>query len=180
MEFAAQDPLKSRLIDNLRHALNHDHLTGLLIKPRFDEELEQALARTKEKGEPLSVIMSDVDNLKETNEEHGHLMGELAVGEIGRTIGRFHESDGRRATRFGGDETKAYCPERTPPEEASVGESLRRAVQEHTFERDGAVARLTFSLGVASYPEHGPTAVDLTRAPTKLCTEPSMPAAIPW
>jgi two-component system cell cycle response regulator len=114
VEFAAQDPLKSRLIDNLRHALNHDHLTGLLIKPRFDEELEQALARTKEKGEPLSVIMADVDNLKETNEEHGHLMGELAVGEIGRTIGRFHESDGRGATRFGGDETKAYCPERTP------------------------------------------------------------------
>jgi len=101
VEFAAQDPLKSRLIDNLRHALNHDHLTGLLIKPRFDEELEQALARTKEKGEPLSVIMADVDNLKETNEEHGHLMGELAVGEIGRTIGRFHESDGRGATRFG-------------------------------------------------------------------------------
>lgn len=45
-----------------------------------------------------------------------------------------------------------------------MAESLRRAVQEHTFERDGAVARLTFSLGVASYPEHGPTAVDLTRA----------------
>lgn len=52
VEFAAQDPLESRLIDNLRHARNHDHLTGLLIKPRFDEELEQALARAKEKGEP--------------------------------------------------------------------------------------------------------------------------------
>ncbi|HVE99745.1 MAG TPA: FHA domain-containing protein, partial [Rubrobacteraceae bacterium] len=72
VEFAAQDPLKSRLIDNLRHTLNHDHLTGLLTKPRFDEELEQALATAKEKGEPLSAIMADVDNLRETNEEHGH------------------------------------------------------------------------------------------------------------
>ncbi len=164
VEFAAQDPLKSRLIDNLRQAVNHDHLTGLLIKHRFDEELEQALAAAKVKGEPLSVIMADVDNLKEINDEHGHLMGEFAVGEIGRIIGRFHESDGRRATRFGGDEYQAVLPGVDTPEAVSVAERIRRTIEEHAFERDGAVARLTLSLGVAAYPEHGPTAVDLTRA----------------
>ena len=68
--------------------------------------------------------MADLDNLKKTNEEHGHLMGEFAVSEIGRIIGSFHESGRRRAARFSGDEY----------------------------------------LGVASYPEHVPTAVDLIRA----------------
>ncbi|CAA9462684.1 MAG: diguanylate cyclase/phosphodiesterase (GGDEF & EAL domains) with PAS/PAC sensor(s) [uncultured Rubrobacteraceae bacterium] len=164
VEFAAQDPLKSRLIDNLRQTLNHDYLTGLLIKPRFDEELEQALAAAKERGEPLSVIMADVDNLKEINDEHGHLMGELAVGEIGRIIGRFHESDGRRATRFGGDEYQTVLPGTDAPTAASVAERLRRTVEENTFERDGVVAEPTLSLGVSTYPEHGSTAADLTRA----------------
>ncbi len=164
VEFAAQDPLKSRLIENLRQTLNHDHLTGLLIKHRFDEELEQALATAKERGEPLSVLMADVDNLKEINDEHGHLMGEYAVGEIGRIIGSFHESDGRRATRFGGDEYQTVLPGMDAPAAVSVAERLRRTVEEQAFERDGAVAKLTLSLGVAAYPEHGPTAVDLTRA----------------
>jgi diguanylate cyclase (GGDEF)-like protein len=164
VEFAAQDPLKSGLIDNLRQTLNHDYLTGLLIKPRFDEELEQALAAAKERGEPLSIIMADVDNLKEINDEHGHLMGELAVGDIGRIIGRFHESDGRRATRFGGDEYQTVLPGADAPTAVSVAERLRRTVEEHTFERDGAVAEPTLSLGVAAYPECGPTAAELTRA----------------
>lgn len=164
VEFASQDPLKSRLIENLRETINRDHLTGLLIKPRFDEELEQALAAAKERGEPLSVIMADVDNLKEINDEHGHLMGEFAVGEIGRIIGRFHESDGRRATRFGGDEYQTVLPGADAPTAVSMAERLRRAVEEHAFERDGVVAELTLSLGVAAYPEHGPTAADLTRA----------------
>lgn len=164
MESAAQHPLRSRLIGNLRHTLNHNHLTGLLTKPRFDEELEQALATAKEKGEPLSAIMDDVDNLKETNEEHGHLMGAFAVSEIGRIIGSFHKSDRRRAARFSGDEYQTVLPGMAAPEAVSVAESLRRAVQEHTFEHDAAVASLTLSLGVASYSEHGPSAVDLIRA----------------
>ncbi len=164
VEFASQDPLKSRLIENLREAINHDHLTGLLIKHRFDEELEQALAAAKERGEPLSVIMADVDNLKEINDEHGHLMGEFAVGEIGRIIGRFHKSDGCRATRFGGDEYQTLLPGTDVPAVVSMAERLRRAIEEHAFERDGVVAELTLSLGVAAYPEHGPTAADLTRA----------------
>lgn len=164
VEFAAPDPLKSRLIDNLRQTLNQDYLTGLLIKPRFDEELEGALEVAKERGEPLSVIMADVVNLKEINDEHGHLMGEFAVGEIGRIIGRFHESNGRRATRFGGDEYQAVLPKTDAPTAVSVAESLRSSVEEHTFERDGVVIEPTISLGVAAYPEHGPTVADLTHA----------------
>ena len=163
IEYSEPDPLKARMNESLYRALAEDHLTGLLAKPRFDEEFEGALAAARAREEPLGVIMADVDNLKEINDEHGHLVGEFAVGEIGRIIGSFGD-DGRRATRFGGDEYQAVLPGEGATGAVGVAERIRRCVDTHTFEHEGVVVEPTLSLGVAAYPEAGPTTQDLTRA----------------
>ncbi len=112
----------------------------------------------------MSVLMADIDNLKKINDAHGHLLGEHIVGEIGRIIGGLHEEEGRQATRFGGDEYQTLLPGFSKEEALEVAEEIRRRVEEHSFEHDDVSARLTLSLGVATYPEDGETRAALTRA----------------
>jgi diguanylate cyclase (GGDEF)-like protein len=88
----------------LHRLVSRDYLTGLLVKNRFDTEFEHHLEAMSSADQPLSVLMSDIDNLKKVNDAHGHLLGEYVVGEIGRIVGELHENEGRQATRFGGDE----------------------------------------------------------------------------
>ena len=164
LEFSHGDPVRADFHGALHRLINRDYLTGLLVKNRFDEEFEHSLEAMSSAGQPLSVLMADIDNLKKVNDAHGHLLGEYVVGEIGRVIGELHEEEGRQATRFGGDEYQTVLPGLSKEEAVEVAEEIRRRVEEYTFEQDGVCANPTISLGVATYPEDGETRDALTRA----------------
>jgi two-component system, cell cycle response regulator len=164
LEFSHQDEIKASFYEQLHHLVNRDHLTGLFSKDRFDREFEHRLEAMADEGRPLSVLMADIDGLKEVNDAHGHLLGEFVVGEIGRIIGALHEEEGRSATRFGGDEYQTILPDLSKEEAVRVAEEIRRSIEAHAFEREGTTARTTISIGVASYPEDGITRQELTRA----------------
>ncbi len=164
LEFSQGDPVKAQFHAALDRLINRDHLTGLLAKKRFDEEFEHHLEATMVVGKPLSVLMADIDNLKEINDHHGHLLGEYVVGAVGRIIGDLHDGEGRRATRFGGDEYQTILPGLDKQEALAVAEEVRRRVEEYAFEHEGAPADPTLSVGVAAYPEDGATRNELTHA----------------
>jgi len=164
LEFSHQDEIKASFYEQLHHLVNRDHLTGLFSKERFDREFEHRLEAMADEGRPLSVLMADIDGLKEVNDAHGHLLGEFVVGEIGRIIGALHEEEGRSATRFGGDEYQTILPDLSKEEAVRVAEEIRRSIEAHAFEREGTTARTTISIGVASYPEDGITRQELTHA----------------
>ena len=164
LEFSHQDEIKASFYEQLHHLVNRDHLTGLYSKDRFDREFELRLETMADEGRPLSVLMADIDGLKEINDAHGHLLGEFVVGEIGRIIGALHEEEGRSATRFGGDEYQCILPDLSSEEAAEVAEEIRHGVETHAFEREGTAARSTISIGVASYPKDGTTRQELTHA----------------
>jgi diguanylate cyclase (GGDEF)-like protein len=164
LEFSHQDEIKASFYEQLHHLVNRDHLTGLFSKDRFDREFEHRLETMADEGRPLSVLMADIDSLKEINDAHGHLLGEFVVGEIGRIIGALHEEEGRSATRFGGDEYQCILPDVSREEAAEVAEEIRRSVETHAFEREGTTASTTISIGVACYPKNGTTRQELTHA----------------
>jgi two-component system cell cycle response regulator len=164
LEFSQGDPVKAQFHEALDHLINRDHLTGLLTKKRFDEEFEHCLEATVVSGEPLSILMADIDNLKKINDQHGHLLGEFVVGAVGRIIGELHSEGSRRATRFGGDEYQTILPGLTKEKALQVAEEVRRQVEEYAFEHEGTLADPTLSLGVATYPEDGATRNALTHA----------------
>jgi diguanylate cyclase (GGDEF)-like protein len=164
LEFSQGDPVKAQFHAALDGLINRDHLTGLLAKKRFDEEFEHCLEATVVSGEPLSILMADIDNLKKINDQHGHLLGEFVVGAVGRIIGELHSEGGRRATRFGGDEYQTILPGLTKEKALQVAEEVRRRVEEYAFEHEGTLADPTLSLGVATYPEDGATRNVLTHA----------------
>jgi two-component system cell cycle response regulator len=163
LEFSHGDPVRADFHGALHRLISRDYLTGLLVKNRFDEEFEHCLETTSPEGQPVSVLMADIDNLKKINDAHGHLLGEYVVGEIGRIIGALHEEEGRQATRFGGDEYQTILPGLSKEEAIEVAGEIRRRIEDHAFERDGVCANPTLSLGVATYPEDGETRAALTR-----------------
>jgi two-component system, cell cycle response regulator len=164
LEYSHGDPVRADFHGALHRLVSRDYLTGLLVKNRFDTEFEHHLEAMSSAGQPLSVLMADIDNLKKVNDAHGHLLGEYVVGEIGRIVGELHENEGRQATRFGGDEYQTILPGLSKGEALEVAEEIRHRVEEHTFEERGARVHPTLSLGVATYPEDGETRAALTRA----------------
>jgi two-component system, cell cycle response regulator len=164
LEYSHGDPVRADFHGALHRLVSRDYLTGLLVKNRFDAEFEHSLEAVSSKGQPLSVLMADIDNLKKINDAHGHLLGEYVVGEIGRIIGGLHEDEGRQATRFGGDEYQTILPGLSKKKALEVAEEARRRVEGHVFGEGDATVNPTLSLGVATYPEDGETRAALTRA----------------
>jgi diguanylate cyclase (GGDEF)-like protein len=164
LEFVERDHLREHFHRNIQRLINQDHLTGLLAKNRFDEQFEHSVELAREGDLPLSILMSDIDNLKKINDSYGHLFGEFTVAEIGHLIQATLGSEESYATRFGGDEYQMILPNLTKDAAAEVAEEIRRHIEDYVFEHEGVYANPTLSLGVATYPEDGSTTGELTRA----------------
>ncbi len=128
-------------LDVTRYEAGHDPLTGLLDRRRFDEHLAAAVARSSRHGWSFTLVMMDLDNLKQINDRHGHAAGDAALRDLGRRL-RNRLRLGDIAARVGGDEFAAILPEL----DASYAPLLLERV------RDGAGERIDFSAGVAQCP----------------------------
>jgi len=148
----------------LRVQAIRDPLTGLFNRRYMGEALERELRRAEHGGQPLSLIMFDVDHFKRLNDTSGHQAGDGLLIHIGSL---FQERTRREdiACRYGGEEFLIILP--GAPLEAALrrAEELRQAIRGSTVEHRGqSLGRTTVSAGVASFPEHGTTADELLRA----------------
>lgn len=146
----------------LRSALT-DPLTGLFNVRYLQETLSRALAQAQAAGRPFSILMLDVDNLREVNNRQGHLTGDLALREVARVIAGATR-DGDIAARYGGDEFLLALPDAGPAAAAAVAERVRREVEAIRLVHRGAPVPLTLSIGVASHPLDGDTLEALVEA----------------
>jgi two-component system, cell cycle response regulator len=95
-----------------------DHLTGLHNRRFIEEHLRAEIARAKRRGDPLIVLMLDLDNFKGINDRFGHSAGDLVLKEFARRLTKaIRGSD--IAVRLGGDEFLVVLPE-CPPEKMEV------------------------------------------------------------
>ncbi len=139
-----------------------DPKTGLFNARYFASALAEELGRAERFGRPLSMIMADLDLLRDINNTYGHLAGDAVlqgIAEIFRAQLRHYDVP----ARFGGEEFSILLPE-TPPEQAlEIAERIRRAVSEQTFdvETSSEPIRATVSIGVAGYPKDGVDANEL-------------------
>ena len=102
-----QDVSERRELESrLREQAEHDHLTGLYNRRRFDEELRRQIGRTARSGEPAMLAMIDLDHFKRVNDRDGHMAGDELLREVGEALaGRLRRSD--TLGRLGGDEFAA-------------------------------------------------------------------------
>jgi diguanylate cyclase (GGDEF)-like protein/PAS domain S-box-containing protein len=142
---------RKRFEGRLQHLADHDVLTGLVNRRRFEEELERVLAEAERYGRDGAVIVLDLDGFKYVNDTLGHSVGDELLSRLAATLrGELRETD--VIARLGGDEFGVILAEADAGEATTVATKLLRAV-----ERDGIVAgdqrhaRVTASAGVATF-----------------------------
>ncbi|WP_456465137.1 sensor domain-containing diguanylate cyclase [Desulfurobacterium sp.] len=124
-----------------------DCLTGIYNRRKVLEELEKEIMRTQRYGNPLSVIIFDVDFFKEVNDTYGHLMGDKILREIAQII----KKNIRRPDifgRYGGEEFLIILPETDITGGVKFAEKIRKLIENHSFPID---RKITISLGVTEY-----------------------------
>jgi diguanylate cyclase (GGDEF)-like protein len=140
--------------DRLAMASQTDHLTGLGNRRYFQERLEEEFARANRHGLSLSLLMIDVDGLKEINDRGGHRAGDLALRRAATAI-----REGSRlsdvAARWGGDEFVLLAPSTGLEEARRVGERIRALMGTGA---EGESRAVTVSVGVSTIDGAGRTA----------------------
>jgi diguanylate cyclase (GGDEF)-like protein/putative nucleotidyltransferase with HDIG domain len=139
-----------------------DPKTGLFNARHFAAELAAELTRAERLGRPLSVMMADLDLLRDINNNYGHLAGDAVLRGIADVFRReLRQYD--IPARFGGEEFSILLPE-TPLETAlEIADRIRRSVAASAFEVETSSEpiKATVSIGVASYPGDAPGANEL-------------------
>lgn len=137
---------------NLRLATlsSTDGLTGLANRRQFDEVLQAECVRSARSGQPLALVMLDVDHFKAYNDCYGHQGGDDCLIAVARALG----STARRASdlvaRYGGEEFAMILPDTSAEAARGIGEALRCAIETLALPHERAPrGSVTVSVGVA-------------------------------
>jgi diguanylate cyclase (GGDEF)-like protein/putative nucleotidyltransferase with HDIG domain len=148
---AAVSIQNARLIERLAATARTDPLTGLKNRRAFEQALEDRLGAAS--PEPFSVIMLDVDGLKQVNDARGHAAGDAVLKRVAAVL-TAHLREADVVTRWGGDEFVLLMPGMD-----QVGAvSLARRVGANLNDRDDPAGPISVSIGTASFPSDGVTA----------------------
>jgi diguanylate cyclase (GGDEF)-like protein len=144
----------ARLYREMRHSAHTDGLTGLFNRRYLHQELERELARSRRYGNPLSLIICDLDNFKKYNDQYGHLAGDDLLRELGELMKSYiRKSD--TAYRYGGEEFAVILPHTDQPSAIILSERLREAISNKNFliREKLQIGHITISIGIASCPD---------------------------
>jgi diguanylate cyclase (GGDEF)-like protein len=138
-----------RLFGQVRRRAISDSLTGLANYRRFIEVLQSELERSGRTNRSFSVLLMDLDKLKEINDRYGHQTGTQAICRVAEVL-RQHSRAIDTAARYGGDEFSLLLPETSEAAARRVASRIKQHLESGTEE-----PKLTVSIGVATHPESG-------------------------
>ena len=151
----------ARALEEDRRSLQHaydrarldalqDGLTGLANHRAFQEELDIQLAAAKSAGEPLALLMIDVDDLKTTNDRRGHMAGDEVLRAVAQIM-RANVRRGDHAFRIGGDEFAVLLPGCDLDEAELIANHLLASAVSGNHGRSGPCS---LTIGVSAFPVH--------------------------
>jgi diguanylate cyclase (GGDEF)-like protein len=157
--------LENAFLHEMANALaNRDELTGAFNRRYFQERIEEEIKRCGRMGSVFSLMILDVDHFKKYNDTFGHIQGDHLLKEIVAGMKtRLRTTD--VICRFGGDEFLVLLMETDRELAISIGNQIRSIIEQNpAFYFCGeAENKITFSLGIAQYPDDGLTSIDLIR-----------------
>jgi diguanylate cyclase (GGDEF)-like protein len=150
---------RSLTVPELKHRAESDPKTGLWNGRYFMQSLEQELSRSLRYNRPLTVVLADLDYLREINNKYGHLAGDavlIGVADILRNYFRNYDI----VARFGGEEFAILLPETEPENALPRIEKARLAIEKMALAAPAidTTINITMSFGLAGIDEDQPTA----------------------
>ena len=133
--------------EELNRLATTDRLTGSSNRWSFETRAEVEIGRSQRYGEPLSLILFDIDHFKSINDRFGHLVGDRVLIEIARRV-RLDLRGVDMLARWGGEEFMALLPNCCLADAVKLAETLRALIADTPFAEAGAV---TSSFGVADW-----------------------------
>lgn len=127
-----------------------DALTGLPNRRALEQTLLRDLARADRSGEPLSVVLLDVDHFKRFNDTYGHLIGDQVLKHLGGLLQRTLR-DGDFVARYGGEEFCVLLPKATQEGALLAARRARMAVERNRLKCEAGELSITSSFGVTTY-----------------------------
>ena len=144
--------LRERLESVRREALT-DPLTGIPNRKAFDTELERAMEDTVKTGDPMSLLMCDIDHFKQFNDTWGHQTGDQVLKLVANCISE--NVKGRdTAARFGGEEFAVVLPQTELADAVRLAYQIRSKVESKKLVKKSTgdiLGVITISIGVAQY-----------------------------
>ena len=144
----------------LVYLAEHDYLTGLMNRRRFDEELDHALERSRRSRRCGAFLWLDVDAFKDVNDRFGHRAGDAVLIALAGIFTRELRADGALC-RLEGDEFGILLHDADADGACIVAERLLSKVREAEFVFSGQQVHVTGSLGIALFPDHASTTEEL-------------------
>ncbi|HMG37376.1 MAG TPA: GGDEF domain-containing protein [Blastocatellia bacterium] len=166
IKFAMLDEFEADFQERLHKMTQYDDLTGLRSRRSLFADLDRLINRAASTAETeeVSVLMMDLDHFKRVNDGRGHLVGSYTIRDVGQIISEIVGSV-EKAARYGGEEYMAYVEGQNNG--FKVAEAIRARVESNAFHASATDPTLTMlitiSLGVASFPRDGLTALELVQ-----------------
>jgi diguanylate cyclase (GGDEF)-like protein/PAS domain S-box-containing protein len=156
MDITARKSAELRLI----WLADHDPLTHLFNRRRLQEELEEAIARAKRYHQSGALVIVDLDQFKYVNDTSGHPAGDRLLEGLGESLPRvLREVD--VIARLGGDEFAIVLGKADEAEAVQVAKKILAHIQEIEVRAGHRVHRVSASIGITLFPQHGDTVQDL-------------------
>jgi len=129
-----------------------DPLTTLANRKYFDQAMERQIAEAAAKNEPLSLLLTDIDDFKAFNDQYGHLTGDHVLRLVAAAC-KQNVKGQDIAARYGGEEFAMLLPDTTLRSAVAVADQIRRSVMAKELIKRSTgqhLGRVTISIGVAT------------------------------
>ena len=157
-------------LEAIRMESRVDPLTQLANRKHFDETMNEAIHNSAQRGEPLSLLMVDIDHFKSFNDSFGHTTGDQVLRLVAISLKQNIKGQDL-AARYGGEEFAIVLPNTPLMQAVVVAEQLRRIVMAKELKKKSTgeiIGRITISIGVASLLDYDTSETLIERADSRL------------
>ena len=168
---------RKRFENQLQHLADHDALTELFNRRRFDQELAEYVAYAARYGGQGAIFLLDLDRFKYVNDTRGHKAGDEVIRAVGRAL---HDSVRKTdvVARLGGDEFAVLLRDADRDTAERIAEGMLETIRERRLPLEGQRISMTTSIGIVCFERRGARRRGPDgHAPTSRCTRPRRPAA---
>jgi diguanylate cyclase (GGDEF)-like protein len=144
-----------RMTDGLRRTATTDALTGIANRRQFDQSLEREWSRARRAGDPVSLLLIDVDHFKLYNDRYGHPQGDACLQHVAQALVSACLRPADLVARCGGEEFMVLLPQTPRSHAEHMARRVLNAVEAlGIFHEDSLTTRhITVSVGIACYDE---------------------------